>query len=299
MSKHLFVLVMCCAIVVMSENLFSQIPQSPPLPQLRVPRASQGAKVVQVIGLSEVTIVYHRPGVKGRTIWGPQGSGALQPYGQVWRAGANEPTLFTFSNDVTIAGKRLAAGTYRFVTIPGENEWTVIFNSEVRNWGTVYEEKYDTLRFTVTPQTGPHEEWLSYSFTDLTPTSATVVLAWEKVRIPFKIEFPLLPLLQASVGNAAILASAARFALDNTMYLKEAMEWVDRSIALNKNFGNLRTKAELLALEGKFREAIGVAEEGLKIIKAQDQSRLSDTQKQQIAATEKMVAEWKGKAGSK
>lgn len=298
MIKRFFVAVACCTLFV-GENLLSQIPQSPPLPTLRVPRVSQGAKVTQVIGLSEVTIFYHRPGVKGRTIWGPQGSGALQPYGQVWRAGANEPTLFTFSNDVTIAGKRLAAGTYRFVTIPGEREWTLIFNSEVRNWGTVYEEKYDTLRFTVTPQVGSHEEWLSYSFTDLTPTSATVVLAWEKVRIPFKIEFNLLPLLQASVGNAGILASAARFAVDNNIYLQEAMEWIDRSIALNKNFGNLRTKAELLAREGKVQEAIAAAEEGLKIIKAQDQSRLSDLQKQQIAATEKMVAEWKSKSGTK
>jgi hypothetical protein len=298
MIKRFVIATACCA-VLLGDSLLAQVPQSPPLPILRVPRASQGAKVTQVIGLSEVTIFYHRPGVKGRMIWGPPGSGALQPYGQVWRAGANEPTLFTFSNDVTIAGKRLAAGTYRFVTIPGEKEWTVIFNSEIKNWGTVYEEKYDTLRFTVTPQVGPHEEWLSYSFTDLTPTSATVVLAWEKVRIPFKIEFNLLPLLQASVGNAAILASAARFALDNNMYLKEAMEWVDRSIALNRNFGNLRTKAELLALEGKHKEAIAVAEEGLKIIKAQDQSRLSDVQKQQIAATEKLVAEWKAKAGTK
>lgn len=305
MLKRFILLSCCCMLFVAGELLQAQVPQSPPLPQIRVPRASQGAKVTQVIGLSEVTIFYHRPGVKGRTIWGPPGSGALQPYGQVWRAGANEPTLFTFSNDVMIypvngvPGKRLAAGTYRFVTIPGEKEWTVIFNSEVRNWGTVYEEKYDTLRFTVTPQSGPHEEWLSYSFTDLTPTSATVVLAWEKVRIPFKIEFNLLPLLQASVGNAGILSSAARFAVDNKVYLKEAMEWVDRSIALNKNFGNLRTKAELLALEGKFKEAIAAAEEGLKITKATDMSRLSDFQRQQIADTEKMVAEWKAKAGTK
>lgn len=305
MLKRFLFITCCCAVFSAGEYLLAQVPQSPPLPQLRVPRASQGAKVTQVIGLSEVTIFYHRPGVKGRTIWGPPGSGALQPYGQVWRAGANEPTLFTFSNDVAIypvngvAGKRLAAGTYRFVTIPGEKEWTVIFNSEVRNWGTVYEEKYDTLRFTVTPQAGPHEEWLSYSFTDLTPTSVTVVLAWEKIRIPFKIEFNLLPLLQASVGNSAILANAARFAIDNNMYLKEALEWIDRSIALNKNFGNLRTKAELLARDGKLQEAIAAAEEGLKIIKAQDQSRLSDAQKQQIAATEKMVAEWKAKAGTK
>lgn len=295
MLRRYILTIACCACFIAGENLFSQIPQSPPLPQLRVPRASQGAKITQVVGLSEVTIFYHRPGVKGRTVFGPQGSGALLPYGQVWRAGANEPTLFTFSDDVMIAGKRLAAGMYRFVTIPGEKEWTLIFNSEVKNWGTVYEEKYDTLRFTVTPQAGTHEEWMSYNFTDLTPTSASVVLAWEKVRIPFKIEFNMLPKLQSSVGNAGILSAAARFAVDNKMYLKEAMEWVDRSLALNKNFFNLRAKAELLALDGKTKEAITVAEEGLKIIKATDMSKLPDFQRQQVTDTEKLVAEWKAK----
>jgi hypothetical protein len=144
------------AMSLIGSDVLSQVPQSPPLPTLRSPRISPGAKVTQMVGLSEVTIYYHRPGVKGRTIWGPKGSDALQKYGEVWRAGANEPTLFTFSDDVTIAGKRLRAGTYRFLTIPGE-EWTVIFNSEVANWGTVYEEKFDTLRFTVKPEAGPHE----------------------------------------------------------------------------------------------------------------------------------------------
>ncbi|MGH2568322.1 MAG: DUF2911 domain-containing protein, partial [Bacteroidota bacterium] len=191
---RLFALIVLAA--VSGETLFAQQGYSPTLPILRSPRPSQGAKITQVLGLSDVTIYYHRPGVKGRKIWGPRGSGALQPYGQIWRAGANEPTLFSFSHDVMIAGKRLGSGMYRLVTIPGEKEWTVIFNSEVKNWGTVYDEKYDTLRFTVAPQTGPHEEWLSFSFTDLTPTSTTVVLSWEKVRIPFKVEFNLLPLLQ-------------------------------------------------------------------------------------------------------
>jgi hypothetical protein len=91
------------------------------------------------------------------------------------------------------------------------------------------------------------------------------------------------------------LNSAARFAVDNKLYLKEAMEWSDRSIALNKNFFNLRTKAELLALEGKTKEAIATAEEGLKIIKATDMSRLPDFQRQQVTDTENLVKEWKAK----
>jgi hypothetical protein len=285
------VVVLILAVMLLAAETFSQIPQAPPLPLLRVPRPSQGAKITQVIGMSDVTINYHRPGVKGREIWG-----GLLPYDAVWRAGANEPTLFTFSDDVMIGGKKLAAGTYRFVVIPHkEGDWTLVFNSEVKNWGTIYEQHYDTLRFDVKPVAGPTEEWMSFSFTDLGPTSATCVLVWEKIRLPFKIEFNLLSKLQASVGNAGLLSSAARYAVDNNLYTKEATEWVDRSIALDRNFFNLRTKAELLAIEGKTADAIALAEEGLKMIKARDPKTISSTQQGQIADTERKVAEWKSK----
>ncbi len=294
MKRALFVLLAVVAVALAFEGAVAQTVQAPSLPPLRTPRISQGQSITQMVGLSEVNIYYHRPGVKGRTIWGPKGSKALLPYGEIWRAGANEPTLFTFSDEVTIAGKKLRPGTYRLVTIPGESEWTVIFNSEVKNWGTVYEQKYDTVRFTVKPQTGNHEEWLSFSFTDLTYNSATVALAWEKVRIPFKVEFNLLGKLQASVGTWGVLNGAARIALETKMYLKEAMGWIDRSLALDRNFFNLKTKAELLALDGKATEAIAAAEEGLKIIQPRV-AQLPDFQRTQVTDLEKLVTEWKKK----
>ena len=287
------------ALVLFSSDSLTQPAQSPNFPVLRIPRISQGQKITQVIGLSEVTIYYHRPGVKGRTIFGPKSANPLQAYGEVWRAGANEPTLFTFSDEVTIAGKKLSAGTYRFVTIPGEKEWTAIFNSEVKNWGTVYEEKFDTLRFQVTPQTGAHEEWMSFSFTDITPASATVVLAWDKMRLPFKIEFNTVGKLQASVGTWQILNNAARSAIDHKMYTTEAMDWADRSIAMNKNFNNLRTKAELQAMVGKTKEAIVTADECLKLYKAADPKTVNSFTKTAFEGFEKMVANWKaGKTGT-
>ncbi|MGD0337512.1 MAG: DUF2911 domain-containing protein [Bacteroidota bacterium] len=249
--------------------------------QLQVPRLSQGAKISQTVGLSEISVSYHRPGVKGREIWGK-----LVPYNEIWRTGANEPTLVTLSDDAMIEGKKIAAGIYRLVTIPTPKEWTVVFNTETKNWGTIYNAKYDSIRFKVIPETGPHEEWMSFSFTDLTPNSARLVLAWEKLRIGFKIEFNTLSKLQASIGKWEVLNEAARFSLDNKIYLNEAMTWIDRSIALDKNYFNLRTKAELLARSGKYSEAITTAEEAIRIGKAKDQ-------KLDTSIVEKLIADWK------
>jgi hypothetical protein len=252
--------------------------------QVRVPRISQGAKVSQIIGLSEVSISYHRPGVKGREIWGN-----VLKYDEVWRAGANEPTLFTFSDDVTIEGKKLGAGTYRFVVIPSKTGgWSLIFNSETKNWGTVYEAKYDTVKLLVTPEVGPLEEWMSFSFTDLTPASARVVLAWEKIRLSFKIEFNVLAKIQASVGTWQLLNGAARFTLDNKMYLEEGLGWAERSIATEKNERNLQTKAEILAQLGKVSDAIAIAEEAVRVAKAKDPKANTST-------LEKMIVDWKSK----
>jgi hypothetical protein len=222
--------------------------------------------------------------VKGREIWG-----GLLPYDAVWRAGANEPTLITFNDDVTIDGKKLGTGTYRLVVIPSKTgDWTLIFNSETKNWGTVYDAKYDSLKIMVKPENGMNEEWMSFSFTDLTPSSARVVLAWEKIRLSFKVETNILAKLQSSVGNWQLLNSAARFAVDNKMYLEEGLAWADRSIALDKNARNLQTKAELLAQTGKVNDAIVTAEEAVKIAKAKDP-------KANTSGLEKMIADWKTK----
>jgi len=298
-NRFMTVSIVTAMLSIVSSELSAQPAQSPNFPVLRTPRISQGQKITQVIGLSEVTIYYHRPGVKGRVMWGPASSTALQPYDTVWRVGANEPTLFTFSDEVTIGGKKMAAGTYRFVAIPHDKEWTCIFNSEVRNWGTIYQAQYDTVRFTVTPQSGQHEEWMSFSFTDLTPASATLVLAWEKMRIPFKIEFNTVGKLQTSVGTWQILNGAARSSIDHKMYTNEALDWADRSIAMNRNFNNLRTKAELLAIAGKTKEAIAAGEESLKLYKAADPKTIGAGARTAFTAFEKAVNEWKsGKPGT-
>ncbi len=147
------------------------------------PRGSPNANVSQTIGITEVTISYGRPGVKGRKIWG-----GLVPYGKVWRAGANEATTISFRNDVTIEGQPLSAGTYALFTLPTEDEWTIIFNKTAQQWGAFnYDAGHDALRVNVKPQAADHKEWMSFGFRDLSANSATVVLRWEKLAVPFEI----------------------------------------------------------------------------------------------------------------
>jgi len=147
-------------------------------------RVSPNASVSQAIGVTEVTISYGRPGVKGRTIWGE-----LIPYGEVWRTGANEATTISFSKDVTVEGEPLPAGTYALFTIPKEGEWIIVFNKNAQQWGAFdYNASQDALRVKVKPQAADPQEWMSFSFEDLNPNAATVVLRWEELAVPFKIQ---------------------------------------------------------------------------------------------------------------
>lgn len=146
-------------------------------------RASPAAKVSQTIGTTVVDISYSRPGVKGRQIFGD-----LVPWGQPWRAGANEPTTFTFSNDVVIQGQPLEAGTYNFFVRPAESgDWEAIFTTEVR-WGTQFDQAEPVLTVNVTPQDAPAQEWLIYRFENLSPTSADLILHWADKQLPITIQ---------------------------------------------------------------------------------------------------------------
>lgn len=163
------------------------------------PDVSQGAVVAQVIGVDTwVQIAYHRPGVKGRSVWTEKSSnpviGFLVPRDgepRPWRTGANEATTIEFSQDVLIEGEKLAAGKYALFMIPSDEHWTVIFDSKSDQWGSFrYDKANDALRVEVTPVEAPHNEWLSFGFDDAGATSATAWLHWEKLKVPFGIEVP-------------------------------------------------------------------------------------------------------------
>jgi Protein of unknown function (DUF2911) len=228
--------------------------------ELNIPRASQHATVMQRIGLTDITITYHRPAVGGREIWGK-----TVPYGQVWRAGANDNTTIAFTDDISIEGKPLAAGTYGLHTIPGKDEWTIIFSKNSTSWGSFsYDQKEDALRVTVKPHPAESTELLTYVFDDVKPDSAVATLRWEKLAVPFHVFVDVKAVVLKSIKNElrsvggfswAGYDEAAQWCLDNSYNLEEALKWEDTSIQNEERFENLETKSRILDAMGRKDDA--------------------------------------------
>jgi len=301
------------------------ISQQPP--KVRLPQASPSATVSQTIGITDIAITYHRPSVRGRTLWGDipsekvaalikansvapaaEGEGTVDgaagggkdfpmvPNGHVWRAGANEATKFTVSDDVLVNGQKLAAGAYSIHMIPGKDDFTVIFSKNADQWGSFrYDAKQDALRVKTKPVwQKDSQEQLSYDIPMMTPNSAQVVLRWEKIAVPFTVEVPNQDALVRSKIDATVAANpndpAIPLAVANAYFnddkFEEAMTWVEKSIKVKETFANLRTKANLLLNMGKKQEAFAVAEQAVARGKAEgaDTSRF-----------EKAIADMKAK----
>jgi hypothetical protein len=242
--------------------------------QLNLPRPSQRAEIMQRIGITDITIDYHRPLVNGRKVWG-----GLVPYGQVWRAGANENTIITFPSDVTIEGKPLAAGTYGLHMIPNENEWTVIFSNMHTAWGSFsYKEGEDALRVTVKPQSTEMHNALTYDFDQLQPDSAVVVMSWEKVAVPFKVGVDVNKVVEASLQKQLRGLSqytwdawddAATYLVDNKVDLNQALADANKSIQNEDRYENEMTKSKILAAQGKTEEAKQAKDKAIAMASAQ------------------------------
>jgi hypothetical protein len=241
-------------------TFFAAVPGQAQSALLDLPRDSQHAKIMQRVGITDITINYHRPLVKGRKIWG-----GLVPYGQVWRAGANENTTIEFSDPVSIEGKPLAKGIYGLHMIPTENEWTIIFSRNATAWGSfTYNPAEDALRVTVKPRAADAEEALAYEVDDVTPTSAVIALRWEKLAVPFKVDVNTHEIVAQSLhGQLRGLAQytwdgwddAANYLLANKYNLDEALKYEDRSIGVEERYDNLMTKARILDALNKKDEA--------------------------------------------
>ncbi len=284
--------------------------------QYRPLAASQKASVMQTIGVTDVTITYHRPAAKGRTIFAAapesmearaKGEATLDnqnerkpgepivPYNHVWRAGANEATVFEVTDDVLINGQALKAGSYSLAAIPGKEEWTIIFNSDPGEWGAFsYDSKKDALRVKAKPQAlSENQEWLLYTFDPVTANTATVNLRWEKVSVPFTVEVKDVKAVWKAKTDALIAANPANevfplnaantFATDKNW--TEALKYVEQSIKTKETFRNLSARATILWNSGKKEEALTAADQAI----AKGKADKIDT-----AAFEKRVAGWKG-----
>jgi tetratricopeptide (TPR) repeat protein len=218
---------------------------------LDLPLQSQQAEITQRIGITNITINYHRPLVNGRKLWNN-----VVPYGSVWRAGANENTTITFSNPVQIEGQSLDKGTYGLHMIPNADEWTIIFSKNSTSWGSfTYDKAEDALRVTVKPVPTDMHNALTYDFDQLQPNSAVVEMEWEKVAVPFKVSVDVHDIVQASLKKQLRNLSqytwiswddAANYLLTEKVDLDNALAYSNKSIENEDRYENELTKSKVL-----------------------------------------------------
>jgi hypothetical protein len=239
-------------------------------PALVLPQASPQAQVSQKVGLTDIEVTYHRPALKGRKAWG-----GLVPYGQVWRAGANENTVVAFSTPVRVGATTLPAGRYGLHMLPTEGAWTVIFSSQAQAWGSFsYDPKEDAARVQVTPVATEPTERLAYTFDDPSDQGVTLSLRWEKLRVPIPIEVDTNQVVVASLRDqlrglprffAEDWNAAGGWCLRRDLNLPEAEAWIDRSLAMRETYPALRNKALLLEKKGDAKGAEAMQKQALAI----------------------------------
>ena len=242
--------------------------------QLQTPLPSPNATVSQTIGVTKVEVVYSRPHVKGptrkeeRVIWG-----ALVPYDKVWRTGANAVTKITFDGDVTVEGQKLAAGSYGLFTIPGKTEWTVIFNKQSTGGPADYSADKDVLRVKVKPEATEMRELFTIVFPQVTSELRGPRPRWEKLAVLRELGVDTNAQFLANAKDAVAKAkpddwrtplTAARYLYDNKYAPADAAAFLDKSLSVKETFANLSMKADVLADEGKKKEAVADGAEGAR-----------------------------------
>lgn len=260
--------------------------------QISTPAPSPLAKMEQMVGLTEVHLEYSRPSAKGRTIFGD-----LVPYDKLWRTGANAATKVTFSENVVIEGQDLEAGSYALFTIPGEDEWTIIFNTDTEQGGTGnYDEEKDALRVTVKPQAlSQHVETFTIGINDITSSSATMNLRWENTQVI--VPFTVFTDIQVEASIAQVMGgpssrdyyAAASYYLAEGKDPKQALEWINKHLEMDEpKFWTLLAKSRIQAEAGNLKAAIKTAEQSKKM--AMDAGYDS-----YVKMNEENIAMWKNK----
>ena len=230
---------------------------TPAAAQLELPAASPPAKVMQRVGVTDISIDYSSPGVKGRKVWGD-----VVPFDKVWRTGANAATKITFSRDVTFGGKPVPAGTYSIVSMPSQKGWKVMLNKELGLWATPapYVASNDVASAAATTTEIPNRERLTFLFSNTTDDSTSLDLEWEKLRVSVPIKVDSAAHAKASIqaavdGSARMHANAARYLADTTKDLPAALKQADASVAIQSNWFNQWIRADILARMGNYAEA--------------------------------------------
>jgi Protein of unknown function (DUF2911) len=230
----------------------------------RTPRPSPDATVSQFVGVTKITIDYGSPAVKDRKIWGE-----LVPFGQVWRAGANEATTITFADAVSINGIELVAGTYAIHCIPNDSEWEIIFSKDVPvDGGSTLDPKKEALRIKVKPEEHHFMERMTFLFTDATENSVNVNLLWEKLKVTFKVDVKTQDLTLQKARDAFKwnqLMAGANYCLENNTNLEEGFKWIQASSLINENYWNTRIFAQYYAKMNKKSEAISKMEKAIEL----------------------------------
>ena len=246
---------------------------------LVLPDGSPKASVGQTVGLSEFSVDYHRPAVNKRKIWGE-----LVPYGDTWRAGANQNTTLSASTPFTFGGKAVPAGTYGVHMLPSEGEWTVILSSQAKAWGSFsYDAKEDVVRVAVKPEAADFVERLSYTFDEPTKDATALALRWEKLRVAVPITVDTKAVTLASIRDQLRglprfswqgWNQAANWCARNDVTTDEALAWADRSLSMQKTFANLRTKALLVEKKGDAKAAAALRAQALPLATEADVNNL-------------------------
>lgn len=259
---------------------------------------SPAASVSQNLGLTKLEITYHRPSVKGREVWGK-----LVPFGETWRAGANEATTFSTSTAVKVAGHDLPAGTYALFVIPERTHWTIVFNRQAQQWGAYFRKaEEDVLKVEVRPEVAPHQEWLAFGMDLRDRRTALVSLRWEKLRVDFPVEADVDGIYQAYLAEEVKKADAssdpkrwstwfqaAKYWINRKERLDEADRLLAKGAAVTESFWIYEWQGRLRQMQGRTAEALALVE------KAKALAPKAGAPKEYVAGLDTLMAEWKAK----
>jgi Protein of unknown function (DUF2911) len=240
--------------------------------QISTPSPSPLSKISQSVGLTNVSIEYSRPAVRGRKIFGN-----LVPFDKVWRTGANQITTIKFDHEVMVNGQKLAAGKYGLYTIPGKTQWTIIFNTDSEQWGSyAYDQAKDVLRLTVKPEKLlSNVENMSIAMESINPTSLNLILSWELTAVRFKVEHNAHDQIMAQIKEKTSKAdcstddffTAADYYYENNLDLPQALAWADKVVEKDKQYWTYQLRARIYSKMGKCDKAVGDARTSLEMAK--------------------------------